>query len=227
MAASYTTVVCGNGYLAEFYRRHAANVRIIPTAVDTDRYSSVVRIPSEVTRIGWIGTPLNEHHLKLVYPALSALARERRFELVIIGLNGALKWDLPAVRYMQWNLQDELQFLGHFDIGIMPLDDSPFARGKCGFKLIQYMAAGLPVVASPVGVNCQIVEPGRNGFLANTQDDWRAMLRLLIDDPALRRRMGANGRELIRRSYSATQAWSSYSAILRGARLEESLCVAS
>jgi glycosyltransferase involved in cell wall biosynthesis len=218
LAASYTTVVCGNRYLANFYSRTAANVQIIPTVVDADRYGGIVPIPSAITRIGWIGTPLNKHHLELLYPALKALARERCFELVIVGLNEALKWDLPHIRYLEWNLQDELNFFAQFDIGVMPLEDSPFARGKCAFKLIQYMAAGLPVVASPVGANCDLVTPGRNGCLASTQDDWQRALRLMIDDPALRRSMGENGRALVRRSYSVGAVWPTYSAILTGAR---------
>jgi glycosyltransferase involved in cell wall biosynthesis len=99
---------------------------------------------------------------------------------------------------MKWNLAEELDFFAHFDIGIMPLKDSPFARGKCAFKLVQYMAVGLPVIASPVGANCELVEHGWNGYLADTQDEWHSMLRLLIDDPALRRRMGKCGRDLAR-----------------------------
>jgi hypothetical protein len=130
------------------------------------------------------------------------------------------------MRYMEWNLQDELSFFAHFDIGVMPLEDSPFARGKCAFKLIQYMAAGLPVVASPVGPNCELVAPGRNGYLASSQDDWQSMLRLLIDDPLLRRRMGESGRDLVRRSYSVSAVWPRYSAILTGVRRDESVWVA-
>jgi glycosyltransferase involved in cell wall biosynthesis len=226
MAASYTAVICGSRYLADFYSQHGASVNIIPTVVDAERYATIRRIPSEVTRIGWIGTPLNEHRLEMLYPALSALARERRFELVIVGLGKTLNWDLPGIRFMQWNLEDELKFFAHFDIGIMPLDDSPFARGKCAFKLIQYMAAGLPVVASPVGANCEVVTHGRNGFLASAPEDWHSALRLLIDDPALRRRMGENGRDLVRRSYSMRGVWPSYSTILTGVRREGAVCAA-
>ena len=226
MAASYTSVVCGNAYLADFYRRHQAKVQIIPTVVDAERYAKFVPVDGEVTRIGWIGTPLNKHHLQFLYPVLSALASERRFELVIVGLNEPLDWDLPGIRYMQWNLAEEIQFFAHFDIGIMPLRDSPFARGKCAFKLIQYMAAGLPVIASPVGANCEVVEHGRNGLLASSQEDWHSMLRLLIDNPDLRRHMGASGRDLVRRSYSVDQMWLRYSAILAGAPGEETMWAA-
>ena len=212
MAARYTTVVCGNAYLAEFYGQHSAQVEIIPTVVDAAATCRCLPVRSETIRIGWIGTPLNRHHLDSLYPAFSALAQERRFELVVVGLNEPLNWDLPGIRYIKWNLAEEFDYFAHFDIGIMPLKDSRFARGKCAFKLVQYMAAGLPVVASPVGANCEVVEQGRNGYLADTQEDWHSVLRTLIDDPELRRRMGRQGSHLVREVYSVDAGW----AALRG-----------
>jgi glycosyltransferase involved in cell wall biosynthesis len=225
MAALYTSVVCGNAYLAEYYRLHSAQVQIIPTVVDVARYLEVTPIPAETIRIGWIGTPLNRHHLESLYPALSALARERHFELVVVGLNEPLNWDLPSIRYLKWNLAEEFDFCAHFDIGIMPLKDSSFARGKCAFKLVQYMAAGLPVIASPVGANCEVVKQSWNGYLADTQDDWHITLRTLIDDLGLRRRMGMQGRKLVREYYSVDAKWPRYAAILTGSPCEVTLCV--
>lgn len=217
MAARYTAVVCGNKYLADFYRVHSAAVQIIPTVVEIDRYEGLERIPAEIVRIGWIGTPLNGHHLEALYTPLAALARERDFELVIVGLNKPVQWDLPRVRYIDWQLADEFGYFAQFDIGIMPLTDSPFARGKCAFKIIQYLAAGLPVVASPVGANCEVVEHGRNGYLAATQDDWHSLLRQLVDEPEMRRRMGEYGRDVVQRFYSVEAVWPRYAALLRGA----------
>jgi glycosyltransferase involved in cell wall biosynthesis len=216
MASRYTAVVCGNAYLADFYRQHGATIQIVPTVVEADRYATVAPSASDTVRIGWIGTPLNRHHVDLLQPVFTALAQRRNFKLVIVGLNEPLYWDLPNVRYLKWNLADELDFFTHFDIGIMPLKDSPFARGKCAFKLLQYMAVGLPVVASPVGANCDVIDDGRNGFLADTADHWLTALQTLIDDPDLRHRMGEAGRDLVRRSYSVESAWPPYSAVLQG-----------
>jgi glycosyltransferase involved in cell wall biosynthesis len=216
MAHSYSAVICGNRNLAEYYGEYSASVSVIPTAVDADRYAGITRVPSTVVRIGWIGTPLHRHNVEILRPSLTQLARERRFELVLVGLNDPLDWSLPAIRHIEWNLQEELQFFAHFDIGVMPLRDTAFARGKCAFKLIQYMAAGLPVVASPVGANCEVVQDGTNGFLARSDEDWASRLRQLIDDPGLRERMGANGRALVRRSYSAPGFWPRYATILTG-----------
>jgi glycosyltransferase involved in cell wall biosynthesis len=224
MAARYTTVVCGNAYLAEFYGQHSAQVEIIPTVVDAGRYMRVFPVRAETIRIGWIGTPLNRHHLDSLYPAFFALAQERRFELVVVGLNEPLNWELPGIRHIKWNLADEFDYFAHFDIGIMPLKDSRFARGKCAFKLVQYMAAGLPVVASPVGANCDVVEHGRNGYLAETQEDWHSVLQTLIDDPELRRRMGRQGRTLVREEYSVDAGWERYAAVLTGALREVAVC---
>ena len=224
MASYYTSVVCGNAYLAEFYIQHGAEVQIIPTVVDVRRYVQVAPVRAENIRIGWIGTPLNRHHLESLYPAFSALARERSFELVVVGLNEPLAWDFPGIRYLQWTLTDEFDYFAHFDIGIMPLMDSPFARGKCAFKLVQYMAAGLPVIASPVGANCELVEHEVNGYLAETQEEWHLSLRTLIDHQDLRRQMGIQGRRLVRKSYSLEAGWPRYAAILSGSLREATVC---
>jgi glycosyltransferase involved in cell wall biosynthesis len=220
MANAYSAVICGSRNLAEFYCRYSSNVSVVPTAVDADRYAGITRVPSTVVRIGWIGTPLNRHNVEILRPALTELARERRFELVLVGLNEPLDWSLPAIRYVEWNLQEELTFFAHFDIGVMPLQDSAFARGKCAFKLIQYLAAGLPVVASPVGANCDVVQDGTNGFLATTDEDWISRLRQLLDDAGLRTRMGANGRGVVRKWYSAQGLWPVYLTILTGVEKE-------
>lgn len=225
MASRYTAVVCGNAYLADFYLRHSANVQIIPTVVEPDRYATVTPTDSDLVRIGWIGTPLNRHHVELLQPVFLALAQQRRFKLIIVGLNEPLCWNLPDVCYLKWNLAAELDFFKQFDIGIMPLKDSPFARGKCAFKLLQYMAAGQPVIASPVGANCDVIENGRNGFLADTEEEWLTALRTLIDDSSLRRSMGAAGRDLVRRSYSVESAWPPYAALLKGIAHPVPTCV--
>ena len=224
MAHRYDTVVCGSHELAAFYSRYSSNVRVIPTVVDTARFAATRQIPSTKVRIGWIGTPLNSDHLELVYPALLDLARERQFELVVVGLNKPLKWNLPSIRYLEWKLEREQDYFLQFDIGIMPLRDSPFARGKCAFKLVQYMAGGIPVIASPVGANCDIVEQGRNGYLADTPQQWSLSLKNLIDDPEMRAQMGEYGRRCVHRGWSVPAAWQSYAEILTGARHKETIC---
>ena len=224
MANRYSAIVCGSEHLAAFYSQYSSNVCVIPTVVDVAQYSTCERSQTPYVRIGWVGTPLNRDHLELVRPALQELAKERRFELVIVGLNEPLRWDLSCVRYMDWKLEQELSYFEQFDIGIMPLRDSPFARGKCAFKLVQYMAAGIPVVASPVGANCQIVEQGLNGYLADTQQEWYSSLKLLIDSLEDRTAKGHYARSCIRRYYSLESAWSRYESVLTGTLQPETVC---
>jgi glycosyltransferase involved in cell wall biosynthesis len=110
------------------------------------------------------------------------------------------------VQFIRWNRETELEDLSSIDIGIMPLPDDAWARGKCGFKGLQYMALGIPAVMSPVGVNCDIIRNGENGFLAGSPDEWFEKLCLLIDDPTLRTRLGAAGRKTVEDHYSF-DAW--------------------
>ncbi len=207
MAAS-TLVMAGNAYLADRARAAGARrVEIVPTVVDTDRYRVRPAPSSSVPPvIGWIGSPSTwRDYLQPMLPLLIQIAREEGARIHVIGSNAPA--DLhPLVEMLPWREEDEVDRIRRMDIGIMPLDDTPWARGKCGYKLIQYMACGVPVVASPVGVNSEIVEHGVNGFLARTPDEWREVLRILIRDPALRARMGAAGRRKIEKQFSL-QHW--------------------
>lgn len=207
MAAS-TIVVAGNSYLANRAQKAGARrVRVIPTVLDTQSYS--VRDPLRVGQnpvIGWIGSPSTwEEFATPMLPLLSSVAEA---DSAIIRAVGAAQ-DVTSSATLDikpWSEDTEVAAIQSMDIGIMPLADSPWARGKCGYKLIQYMACGLPVVASPVGVNMDIVEHGVNGFLATTEEEWRETLTTLLRDPDLRRRMGAAGRRKVEAEYSL-QVW--------------------
>jgi glycosyltransferase involved in cell wall biosynthesis len=195
-------VVCGNPYLADFARRAGApRVEIIPTAVDLDRYgrdaAAQPRPPGTDPRVGWIGQRSTAGFLLSLAPVFERLRGGAQF--VAIGIDPHAM-GLPMLG-IPWDEATETEALRSLDIGIMPLLDRPFERGKCGYKLIQYMACGLPVVASPVGVNRDIVDHGVNGFLASSVEEWCSALEALIRDPALRRRMGEAGRRKVEQSY--------------------------
>lgn len=206
MAAS-ALVTAGNGYLAERARRAGAPwIEIVPTVVDTTAYAPRAEEGAGEGRIGWIGTPSTwRAYMAPMMPLLGAVARAEGARIVAVGAEPAAR---PSDRLETeaWSEETEVARIQAMDIGIMPLTDTPWARGKCGYKLIQYMACGLPVVASPVGVNAEIVEHGVNGFLASSEAEWRAALGTLLRDPGLRRRMGAAGRRKVEAQYSL-QVW--------------------
>jgi hypothetical protein len=151
--------------------------------------------------LGWIGSPLTSAYLEPLRPALVELAARQSFRIVLVGASPTALAGLPVER-VAWSLETEAAQLARFDVGLMPLPDLPWERGKCGYKLIQYMASSLPVVASPVGANRDIVVPGETGFLAETWAEWGAALDRLAQDPALRQRMGAVGRRRVEQRYA-------------------------
>ena len=195
-------VMAGNEYLADYARQHGApSVYSIPTVVDTTRYDVDYERPIGPVRVGWIGTPYTVRYLNRLLPTLTAASAVVDLKLVTIG---APQLDSPSgldIEQHDWSEETESGLLASIDIGIMPLPDEPFERGKCGYKLIQYMASGCAVVASPVGVNCQIVTSDV-GFLANTDDEWMHAIVTLASDPAKRGAMGQNGRRKIVEHYS-------------------------
>lgn len=193
-------VVAGNAYLASRARKAGAKwVEIIPTVVDLDRYH-LTATEHELPIVGWIGSPATQHLLAGIAAPLSDVAQSSGLRFVAIGarkLPFAGEW----CSMQNWSEDTEAHSIANIDIGVMPLPDLPWERGKCGYKLIQYMAAGKPVIASPVGVNIHIVRNGENGFLANTDEEWAGALRTLIENPALRQRMGRAGRRRVEEEF--------------------------
>lgn len=205
-AASVCT--CGNDYLRDYAARFCPNSIFVPTAVDTDVYRPERADARRVPVIGWIGSPSTWSYVRPLLPLLEQLTRDGRARLRVIGAGRAAAADLfSGMNAVEWSEKNEVADLQAMDIGIMPVPDEPWARGKSGYKLIQYMACGLPLVASPVGINRQIVRDGANGFLATNVDQWRQALETLLADSELRLAMGANGRERALSEYSlAVQA---------------------
>lgn len=206
--ASSALVTAGNAYLAaRATAAGAPRVEIIPTVVDVEVYA-LARKPRHTTSptIGWIGTPSTwREYMDPLRPMLTEVASGAAGSLLVVGA-GKAALPHPLVNVQPWSEDTEVQCIQDMDIGIMPLTDTPWARGKCGYKLIQYMACGLPVVASPVGVNCEIVQHGVNGFLASSEREWREALTALLGDSELRRRMGAEGRRTVEDRFSL-QVW--------------------
>lgn len=196
-----TLVLAGNGYIASRAIDAGARwVERLPTVIDLDRYPPPGRNATPGFAIGWVGSPVTTKYLKAIEVPLQALCRDKGTRLVTIG---AAPVAFEGVRVEQWAWAEatEVERLHHLDVGIMPLPDTPFERGKCGYKLVQYMACGLPVVASPVGMNRKIVAHGVNGFLAQTDEEWIMALSALRDSPDLCARMGTAGRGKVEEQY--------------------------
>lgn len=206
--ASSTLVMAGNPYLADHARRaNGSKIQIVPTVIDLDNYDVRTASNNEgKLKVGWIGTPETWQALAHpVHKVLDLLLAEQGAELLAVGASMQSSAH-GTLKMLPWAEDTEVALIKSMDIGVMPLPDTPWTRGKCGYKLIQYMACGLPVVASPVGVNRDIVEDGVNGFLVENDDEWRTAIKKLLGDPALRRRMGAAGRKKVEEQYSL-QVW--------------------
>ncbi len=201
-------VMAGNAYLADrAHKAGASHISIVPTVVDADAYGRQLGgLPQSNprSRIGWIGTPSTWHQYMVpMLPMLKDLALKH---YAIVRVVGATVASDDVIEVLPWSESEESEMIQGMDVGLMPLDDSPWARGKCGYKIIQYMACGIPVVASPVGVNADIVQHGVTGFLASTDAEWREAIETLLGDSGLRQRMGEAGRRRMEEHYSL-QTW--------------------
>jgi glycosyltransferase involved in cell wall biosynthesis len=211
-------VIAGSTYLADYARKANNRVVILPTVIDLNRYPirKENRILKKPFTIGWIGSPSTAVYLKIIAPALRQFCEEHDAKLVLVGSGNV---ELPGIplEIRAWSEETEVEEMMQFDVGIMPLPDLPWARGKCAFKLIQYMACRLPVIASPVGANCEVVEQGVNGFLATSTEDWVRALKTLQDDSALRECMGKAGRLKVETQYCMQVTGSRLVSLLQSA----------
>jgi glycosyltransferase involved in cell wall biosynthesis len=196
-------VMVGNKYLAEYARSYNRNVTVIPTTIDTDTYRIGPARETATPVIGWTGSYSTVQHLDLLRRVLSELARRERFRLMVIGPSN---YNLEGVdvEVVPWKSQTEAQDLAKADIGVMPLPDDPWSRGKCACKALQYMGLGIPAVCSPVGINTDVIIDGENGFLANSGEEWITKLTLLLRSAQLRAKLGLAGRKTVEEQFSTT-----------------------
>jgi len=192
-------VLAGNGYIRDHARRAGAQwVECLPTVVDLDDYPVDSAVNNSVFTIGWLGSPSTSVYLRqrAFCEALRVVCRNGTARVVFVG-SGPIKLTGVPFELHRWRRETEATEISTFHVGVSPMSDGPFERGKCGFKLVQYMAASRPVVASPVGFHRDLVDHGANGFFAETRQDWIDALMQLQCDPALRQRMGATGRKMV------------------------------
>jgi glycosyltransferase involved in cell wall biosynthesis len=204
------TISCGNEYLCAYARKFNTSVVHIPTTIDTSYHVQRRAQQPQPVVVGWTGSHTTLKYLDGLVPALQSL--EDRFPeitfLVIANKKPALP--LRNVRFVKWSTDTEIDDLSGIDIGVMPLPDDEWSKGKCGFKILQYMAMGIPALASPVGVNTTIIKDGVNGFICRTSDEWVQKISLLIKGDSLRRTIGEAGRQTVENNYSVNSNSSSF-----------------
>ena len=208
-------VVVGNSFLAEYARQYNPRVTVISPSVDTDVYQPIRKkaSPSRVA-VGWTGSSTSQTHLEMFAPILQELVARRDVEIRVISDREPR---LPGVPYVwrQWSPDTETEDLSDIDIGIMPMPDDQWSRGKCSMKALQYMALGIPPVCSAIGANCDVIEHGKNGFLANTPKEWVDGLEALVDDPSLRERLGEQARKTVEDNYSMRRCAALFARVVR------------
>ena len=201
------TVIAGNDHLAVWARQHNANVHVIPTCVDTDRWVPSPPKPADrPVTIGWSGSATTVAHLRLALPALERV--QRTFgDRVRFRMMGDASFRHEPLRLVgeAWRPDAEIPFLQDLDVGLMPLPDDEWSKGKCGLKALTSMACGAAIVMSPVGVNPQIAQDGVTGFLPRTEDEWVHALSRLVEDAALRTRVAQAGRQRVVEAYSVAR----------------------
>jgi len=200
-------VLAGNQFLADYAVKYNPAVTIFPTVISTKRYSLREEKPDGEITIGWVGRWSSSPYIETLRNVFILLSQ--RYPMIRFRFVGAdERHSFDGIRYeiMPWKIESEIEDIAAFDIGIMPLADDIYSQGKCGFKLLQYMALGIPAVASPVGVNQTIIQDGVNGFSASTEQEWFDKLSLLIADQLLRRNIGLEARKTVEHHYSLSKA---------------------
>jgi glycosyltransferase involved in cell wall biosynthesis len=209
IARSMDAVIAGNTYLAEYFSEYNKNIHIIPTAIDLDRYRPRPEENANRTDkfiIGWTGLACNYKYLKLIERPLKKFLDDHKDAQLMLVSNRPWSPELidpKKITFIQWTKENEATCLHDMSVGIMPLTDNKWARGKCSFKMLQYMAAALPVIVSPVGMNADILQKANIGFGPTNDDQWYDALKTLYDDHPLQIDMAATGRRIVEENYNA------------------------
>jgi glycosyltransferase involved in cell wall biosynthesis len=206
LCARADLVIVGNAFLRDWAEPRARRLAVIPTTVDTAHPPEPPRAPDDTLRVGWIGLRYNLHYLRTLAGPMRRLAEsgvDCELRVISSGLPRAEAcWDGVRLVLRPWSLETEREEIAACDVGVMPLPDDDWSRGKCGLKLLQFMAAGRPVVASPVGVNLELIRDGENGWLAADEGAWEAALRAAHSDRDRAARIAASGRRTVEERYS-------------------------
>ncbi len=202
-------VSAGNAFLADYARQFNPNVVINPTTIETENLHIPILAQNKVPVIGWTGTHSTLKYLKAIIEPLKALQESHEFQFLVIA-DKKPDFPIPNLQFIPWSKETEIEDLNKIDIGVMPLEDNEWTKGKCGFKALQFMALEKPVLVSPVGVNKEIVEEGVSGFHCVSDHKWLEKMKLLLGDEALRSNLGKSGRKKVVEGYSVESNWENF-----------------
>jgi glycosyltransferase involved in cell wall biosynthesis len=219
LIARASVITCGGSVLASHVEARGRPARIVPTVVDTNSFRPSVRAVSTSVRVGWVGSHSTYRYLQAIAPSLAKAAEVATFSMLVVGAPGDAILEIPGVdvEMRPWSLSREVEDFRSLDVGLYPLGNDEWAQGKSGFKAIQYLAVGIPFIASPVGAAAEVGVEGHTHFHATTHEDWAAALVRLCGDVELRRRMGDEGRRHALANFTVEQTAAKLAAALREA----------
>ncbi|MBN2590590.1 MAG: glycosyltransferase family 4 protein [Sedimentisphaerales bacterium] len=223
LAKRMDVIIAGNNYIADWFSKYCKNIHIVPTSIDTTRYTKKKQnADNDKFVIGWTGTSSNFSNLKLIEETLARFCTEHKDAYFKIIADEPWHSELISperIEFVKWSREVEVKALQTMTVGIMPLFDTPWTRGKCSFKMLQYMAVGLPIIVSPVGMNNEVLAKGDIGFAATSSDEWYNALETLYKDKKLQKKSGEKGREVVEHNFSAEAIASKLFSILSNAAL--------
>ncbi len=205
-------VIAGNKNLKNFANKFNKHVQIVPTTIDINKYKFVKKKKRKNLIIGWSGSLSTSKYIENFLPSLITIQKKKNFKILIIG--SKLNINNKYMKCVEWSPKNELKLLNQIDIGLMPLPNNLWTKGKCGLKILQYLSVGIPSVVSNVGINSDIIVNGKNGYLVNNQKEWEIYLKKFLNNPKLISKMGLNGRKIVKQKFSNFSIINKLSSIL-------------
>jgi glycosyltransferase involved in cell wall biosynthesis len=206
-------IIAGNKNLKKFAIKYNNNVQIIPTTIDINKYKFVKKKYKKNLTIGWSGSSSTSKYIENFLPTLLKIQKKIKFKILIIG--SKLNINNSYIKSLRWSSKNELKYLNQIDVGLMPLPNNQWTKGKCGLKILQYLSVGIPSVVSNVAINSEIIIHGKNGYLINNKSEWEIYLTKFLKNPKIISKMGLNGRKIVKKSFSNFAIINKLSKILR------------
>ncbi len=206
-------VIAGNKNLKKFAYKFNKNVKIVPTTIDISKYKYLKKNSIKNLTIGWSGSLSTSKYIENFLPTLIKIQKKKKFKILIIGSKLNIK--NKDIICLEWSSKNELKYLNKIDLGLMPLPNNLWTRGKCGLKILQYLSVGIPSVVSNVGINSEIITNGKNGYLIDNKDQWEIYIKKFIKNPKLINKMGSYGRKIVKKNFSNFSIINRLSSILR------------